>query len=240
LSPAALVEQYDTAQFQSVLLRATRVRARIRCRGASAYRRLFRALKLRRLLHTLQRQGDGYVLDIDGPFSLFDSVTKYGLQLALLFPELLACDELSLEADVRWGKERTPLVFRFESKAPRAALDASELLPEVEELLGKLGPTCEGFRVEANERLLDLPGVGLIAPDLVCTRGDTRVYFELLGYWSRDAVWKRVELVERGLGERIVCAVSSRLRVSEAVLDDEAAGALLVFKGTLSPKKVLE
>jgi hypothetical protein len=30
------------------------------------------------------------------------------------------------------------------------------------------------------------------------------------------------------------------LRVSEAVLDETADAALLVFKGTLSPKKVLE
>ena len=47
------------------------------------------------------------------------------------------------------------------------------------------------------------------------------VYLEVLGFWSRDAVWRRVELVERGLPQRIVFAVSKHLRVSEEALDDE-------------------
>jgi hypothetical protein len=66
------------------------------------------------------------------------------------------------------------------------------------------------------------------------------LYLEVMGYWSRDAVWRRVELVEQGLSERILFAVSSRLRVSEAVLDDAALAALYVYKTTLNPRAVLE
>jgi predicted nuclease of restriction endonuclease-like RecB superfamily len=63
------------------------------------------------------------------------------------------------------------------------------------------------------------------------------VYLELMGYWSRDAVFRRVELVERGLEERIVFALSSKLRVSEQVLDSEHA-ALYVFRGKPSARAV--
>lgn len=66
------------------------------------------------------------------------------------------------------------------------------------------------------------------------------VYLELLGYWSRDAVWKRVELVERGFSHKIVFALSSRLRVSEQVLEESASAALLVYKGVLSARRVLD
>jgi predicted nuclease of restriction endonuclease-like RecB superfamily len=165
-------------------------------------------------------------------------VTKYGLQLALLFPVLLGCDELSLEADLRWGKERQPFVFRYQSKRVQE-VPADPPNPEVCELLQRLVGQSD-WAVEHNERVLDLPGIGVVAPDLVFTRGRERVYLELLGYWSRDAVWKRVEMVEKGLSERIVFLVSSRLRVSEAVLDDAERAALYVSKGTPSPKKVLE
>ena len=61
-----------------------------------------------------------------------------------------------------------------------------------------------------------------------------------MGYWSRPAVWRRVELVERGLTERILFCVSARLRVSEAALPDELPGALYVYKGVISPRTVLE
>ena len=61
-----------------------------------------------------------------------------------------------------------------------------------------------------------------------------------MGYWSRAAVWQRVELVRAGLAERVLFAVSSRLRVSEEVLGDDLPGALYVYKGTMSARVVAE
>jgi hypothetical protein len=53
-------------------------------------------------------------------------------------------------------------------------------------------------------------------------------------------VWRRVELVQAGLGERILFAVSSRLRVSEEVLEGDLPGALYVYKGAMSARAVAE
>ncbi|HXN30758.1 MAG TPA: DUF790 family protein, partial [Polyangiaceae bacterium] len=99
-------------------------------------------------------------------------------------------------------------------------------------------------RVASNTDVLDLPGVGLSVPDLVFDRRSgaerERIYLEVMGYWSRAAVWKRVELVQAGLAERILFAVSSRLRVSEDVLDGELPGALYVYKQTMSARTIAE
>jgi uncharacterized protein len=70
--------------------------------------------------------------------------------------------------------------------------------------------------------------------------GGAAVFLEVMGYWSRDAVWRRVELVEKGMGAKVVFAVSSRLRVSEAVLEEHPSAALYVYKGSLSAKGVLD
>ena len=98
------------------------------------------------------------------------------------------------------------------------------------------------WTVEIAHALLELPGVGLCVPDLVFTHRDDgqRVYFEVLGYWSREAVWRRVDLVNAGLPQPIVFAVSSRLRVSEEVLDGELPGQLYVYKGAISARAVEE
>ena len=87
-----------------------------------------------------------------------------------------------------------------------------------------------------------MPGVGLCVPDLVFDHATTgeRVYLEVLGFWSRDAVWRRVELVERGLAQRILFAVSQHLRVSEEVLGDDLPGALYVYKRVMSARAMLE
>ncbi len=66
------------------------------------------------------------------------------------------------------------------------------------------------------------------------------IYLEVMGYWSRAAVWRRVELVQAGLGERILFAVSSRLRVSEEVLEGDLPGALYVYKGAMSARVIAE
>ena len=78
-------------------------------------------------------------------------------------------------------------------------------------------------------------------PDLRFShRGGEVIWLEVLGYWSRDAVWRRVELVQQGLPEKLLFAASQRLRVSEQVLDEHPSGALYVYKGSLSAKAVLE
>ena len=99
-----------------------------------------------------------------------------------------------------------------------------------------------GWSLEVANDLLELPGVGLCVPDFVCIHALTGacVFIEVMGYWSRDAVWRRVELVQAGLSQPIIFAVSSRLRVSEEVLDADLPGQLYVYKGTMSPKAILE
>ena len=216
--------------------------------GASL-RALFRRLKFLRLLHTIGKTDHGHRVVIDGPYSLFESVTKYGLSLALVLPALEACESWKLVADVRWGKERTPLVFRCESPPPDAAARRARpdvpTSDEVSSLVKSFRALGTTWRVSTSTRVLELPGIGLTIPDLVFERDgeggkSVRVFLEVMGYWSRDAVWKRVELVQAGLPERMLFAVSSRLRVSEEVLPEDLPGALYVYKGTLSARVVAE
>jgi predicted nuclease of restriction endonuclease-like RecB superfamily len=244
LPAEALVSSYERAQAQAVLLRAVKVTADVRCATPGALRALFRRLKFLQLLYTITRTGDGHRVVIDGPFSLFESVTKYGLQLALVLPALEACNAWKVEADVRWGKQRTPLLFRLSGEAPSGRTRIPDLPDEVRALATSFAALGTPWRVSPSSDILDLPGVGLTVPDLVFDLGAgktrRRVYLEVMGYWSRDAVWKRVELVKAGLSERIVFAVSSRLRVSEDVLGGDLPGELYVYKRTMSARALAE
>ncbi len=243
LGPEDLVARYERAQVQAVLLKAVRVVALVHCSSAGAARALFRKLKFHRLLHTIEERGDGeYRITIDGPYSLFDSVTKYGLQLALVLPALEDCDRLELEAEVRWGKQRRCLTFRHEHRRRpvRESGDAVELPDEVRALRDGFSAMDTAWSVAVAQRVFALPGVGLCVPDLVFEHPDRSrpVHLEVLGYWSRAAVWQRVELVESGMREPVLFVVSARLRVSEEVLGDRESAALYVYKGAISPRGV--
>jgi len=89
--------------------------------------------------------------------------------------------------------------------------------------------------------VLDLPGAGICVPDLAFQRAadGARVFFELLGFWSREAVFRRIDLVRAGLPHRILFAASKTLRVSEALLDESPTAALYIFTRAIAVRGVL-
>jgi len=247
LTAASVVDAYELGRAQAILLRAVRVTCDVRAASPAALRSFFATLKFHRMLFTVARKTEaGFTIVIDGPFSMFESVTKYGLRLALVLPALRTLGTWTLTADVRWGKAREPLLFKMSSSAPAepAAMPESRLSDEAQQLLDGLHALEERspWRAEVASVLLDHPGLGVCIPDLVLRRhdGGDPIYVEVLGFWSRDAVWKRIELAERGLGARLVFCASSRLRVSAEVLAGDTPAALYVFKGKPSARALLE
>lgn len=262
-----LVEAWELGQAQAVLLTAVRITCEVWSASAGLVRAFFAKLKFHKLLFSIEPieeaasdggDGDGWRVIIDGPYSMFDAVTKYGLKLALALPALRSLERWSLVADIKWGKTREPLVFRLSSEASGdgakkgAAKRARPSPPpldvephlgdDVRELLDAINALRGPWRARPATVLLDVPGEGICVPDLELSRKGERgpIYVEVLGYWSRDAVFRRVELAERGLGARVVFAVSSRLRVSAEVLGDAVPAALYVYKGKMSPRAVLD
>jgi predicted nuclease of restriction endonuclease-like RecB superfamily len=239
--PRLLVEGYARAQVQAVLLRAVRVTAEVRATSPDAYRDLFRQLKFRRLLHRIEPlEGGGYRIQIDGPFSLFQSVAKYGLELALILPALEAVGTLDLTAAVRWSDRGRALSFRYQASKSGAAAGLG-VRSEVLELLSDLAELAPTWRARAAETVLDLPGAGVCVPDVVLERASdgASVLVEVLGFWSRESVWRRIELAQKGPTVPLLFAVSSRLRVSEELLDDSETAALYVYKGRINARALL-
>jgi predicted nuclease of restriction endonuclease-like RecB superfamily len=220
------------------------------CQSPDAYRELFRKLKFRRLLHRIEpREGGGYHIDIDGPFSLLESVTKYGLALGQLVPTLQKCQKVELSAELRWGAKRQKLEFRA-TLGGGAGSELLEVRDEVQTLLAAVNRPGTGFSARLGTDLFDLPGVGVVIPDLVLEDADGRaVHVEVMGYWSREAVFRRLDWVSaqrKAAGPasakplRLLLAVSSQLRVSPEAEPPEAAGTIYVYKGTISAKALLK
>ena len=241
-APGMLAAGFPLAEAQAVLLRATKVRATVHTRDAGMLRALFRTLKFLRLLPVITPGPRGaHHIELDGPLSMFQGGTRYGLQLGLALPAVAACDRWSIEAEVAWGADRRPLRFRLAGAASAAAHAPVSLPDEIATLVAGFERLGSEWRVELEPAVLDLPGAGLCVPDLafVRDRDGARVFFELLGFWSREAVWRRIELVRAGLPHRILFAASRSLRVSESVLEDATSAALYVFARVPNARQVL-
>lgn len=245
ISTERLLERYDVALAQGVLLRAHSVEISLTGEEPGHVRQLFRAARFHGLLHRVQPTNDGgYRITLDGPLSLFSSAQRYGLALALFLPAVLRCRAFVLHAAVSWGKERTPLRFEL--------TPAHGLAPHgrpIEGVAAELARFVEGFReldsewdVAVSDEIVAIPGEAAIVPDIAFTSRVTgeRVWLEAFGYWSRAAVWQRIETIRRGFPGRIVLAVGKQLRVSEELLDESEAGELYVYRTSMQPKAVLE
>ncbi|HEY1097403.1 MAG TPA: DUF790 family protein, partial [Myxococcota bacterium] len=249
----ALVPGWILAEQQALLLRATRVVVEVEATPVQL-RAVLRTLKLFQLLFEVEPLNDkeggalGARFTIDGPMALFSSSVRYGMKLALLLPKLMACRVYRVHADIQLKKGNTPAPFSIVGKHAVDDDDVVEALPPtvatlLTELPDKLaGTSLEGAKVELCSEVLAVAGVGACVPDLVVTpkRSKKKLYVEVLGFWSRDAVFKRIALVQASAKTMsIVFCMSERLRVSEEALQSEHA-SLLGFKGTLSAKKVAE
>lgn len=245
VSAEVLIDRYNLSLAQSIVLRATRVIVRVQGETPYRYRQLFRAARFHGLLHVVEGDPEaGYTITLDGPFSLFDAVQRYGLRLAMFLPSVLRCERFSVRAEVLWGRQREASIFEIgpEDGLVSHSAEPTSTTPE-------LSAFCEAFKrlgsewsVAESDRIFALPGEAVCVPDLVFSSSVTgeEVFLEAFGFWSRAAVWRRVELIRKGFPARLMLAVSKQLRVSEEVLGEDDAGEVYVYRATMSPRSVLE
>jgi len=229
LSPDRLLQRYNVALAQSVLLRSTRVHVTVRGEPPKRYRQLLRQVKFHRLVCEMEKLGpDSYQLHLDGPMSLFSATQKYGLQLALFLPTVLLCKDFELKAELRWGPEKKPRTFQL---TPRDGLvshqaDTGTYVP------AELGMFAELFRkrIEAWElveetEVYPLEG-SFWVPDFRLVHRETGlvVLLEVLGFWRRAGAEKHLERLRRYIKEPFLLAVSDQLHIEEAELEGLPAG----------------
>lgn len=244
LSPEELLDRYDLALAQSVLLRAVRVEVDLEGEDPAAMRALFRAARFHGLVHTVSELATGgQRLVVDGPFSLFDAVQRYGLKLASFLPHVLACPRFTLRAEILHGTKRERLELLLEPKdgLVPGRLPATGARPELSAMVEAFEALGSEWKVARSEQVIARPGEPVIVPDLVfvSSRTKTRVHLEAFGFWSRKAVWQRIEQIRAGLPERMLLVASKKLRVSEELLEESEASELYVYGTAISAREVL-
>jgi predicted nuclease of restriction endonuclease-like RecB superfamily len=229
ISAEHLLQRYNVALAQAVLLRSTRVHVAIRHEPPARYRQLLRLVKFHRLICEIERTGDDcYQLHLDGPMSLFSATQKYGLQLALFLPAVLHCRDFELDAELRWGPQRRPKTFtltpadRLVSYLPDTGTYVPPELGMFVELFRK---KVEGWDIAEETEVFPL-GDGFWVPDFRLTHRVTgrSVYLEVLGFWRKSSAEVHLKRLKRYSKESFLLAVSDGLRIDDAELEGLPAG----------------
>ncbi|HKB39735.1 MAG TPA: DUF790 family protein, partial [Gemmataceae bacterium] len=228
ISAQHLLERYNVALAQAVLLRSTRVHLAVRGEPPKRYRQLLRQMKFHRLICEIKKTGpDSYLFHLDGPLSLFSATQKYGLQLALFLPTVLLCRDFELRAELRWGPQRKPKTFLLTPKdglVSNAPDTGTYVPPEVAmfvELFRKRRPDWE---ITEETEILPL-GEGFWVPDFRLRHRESKksVLLEILGFWRRSSAEQHLERLRRHAREPFLLAVSDQLHI-DAELEGLPAG----------------
>ena len=223
-TPQRLLERYNVALAQGVLLRSSHVEIVIRGEAPARYRQLFRQMKFHRLICEAQASAPGeYLLRLDGPLSLFTATQKYGLQLALFLPTLLLCRDFELNADVLWGAERRPKKLAISSQDGLVSHQAETGMfvpPEIPLFVELFRKKIADWDI-SDETDVVLLGDRFWVPDFQLTHRPTSrvVLLDLFGFWRRSGIERHMELLRKHADRPFLVALSNQLKVDETELE---------------------
>ncbi|MDR3637656.1 MAG: DUF790 family protein [Isosphaeraceae bacterium] len=235
ITPQRLIERYNVALAQAVLLRSVLVTAEVRGERPVRYRQLFRQLKFHRLLYRVEGSMEqGYTFQIDGPLSLFSATNKYGLQMALWLPTLLHCNDFRLDAELRWGPKREPRNFHLEARDGLIshAADTGTYVPaELNAFVERFRHVAPAWELTEATDVIELGRDGVWVPDYRFVHRVTGldVFVEVVGFWKRSSLERLLRLLPKHGPKRFLLAISDRLKVDEEALES-LPGQVLRFR----------
>ena len=135
----------------------------------------------------------------DGPMSLFDSTTKYGIRLACFLPTALAVEEAKISASLVWGKRPARKVI-WEHHGSKVSFPNRHRLappahPEIKGLHKLWQSTENDWELDACCQVLPFGESQFWIPDyLLKNRSDGRkVFVEILADWKKDRLTKMIQ-----------------------------------------------
>jgi len=239
-----LLDRYNVALAQAILLRSSGLVVQVFGESANRYRQLIRKIKFHRLICDIQPGGkDSYILKLDGPLSLFSSTSKYGLQLANFLPTLLQCKRFELTATVRWGADRKEKSFVLSNADGLKShlVDTADYVPkELQMFADSFRKSVREWELSTDADIVSLPS-GHWAPDfqLIHKSSGTVVRMEVLGFWRRTDAEKLYRRLASELKAPFVLAVSDSFNIDEA-LEDNWGEHIYRFKKAILPAEVVK
>ncbi|MEH2269680.1 MAG: DUF790 family protein [Nostoc sp.] len=243
-----VLNRYNLSQVQGVFYKASQLVLNAHRNVPGEYKLLFRYLKLFQLMAYIEGDADhGFTITIDGPTSLFNPSTRYGLAIAKMIPALLHVTKWSLSSILQtrdaytntWKTGRFTLnsecglVSHYPPGKPYdSMLEAS--------FADKWDALKSGWALEREVDLIPIPGSVMI-PDFRLVHADGRTFLlEIVGYWRPEYLQKKFYQVRRAGRDDLILAISERLNLEKAgVKLNDVPARIVWFKDKLLPKAVL-
>ncbi|MCP3968102.1 MAG: DUF790 family protein [Lentisphaerae bacterium] len=220
LYPRELLERYNVAQVQALLMYASELDIKVGANNAAELRRLFKYLKFFRLLAKIEEikapagcKGMHFVrMQVSGPASMLDSLRKYGMQLAVFFPAVCALPKWSLKAEIKMRNRNGRLVLDEKSGLVSHYRNFSAYVPEEVIMFHRLfKQKVEDWKIVGEAPFIH-NGRELFFPDLSFEHESGQVFhLELFHRWHRGELAKRLEYCSANPDSKLIIGVDRAL-----------------------------
>jgi len=218
ISAEELLKLYNLSLTQTLLFKALYLIADLRISGTDAKILLFNVKKLG-LMYVAERTDEGVRLYIDGPASVLRQTERYGTRIAEVLPHIMASCEWRIFARIR----RRGRIYKFYITSnlfylfPKVKLEYTKYDSSVEEYFHKRFQTLgSGWKIEREPEPL-VAGKSIFIPDFAFTKGDLKVYLEIIGFWTKEYLERKLRKLKELKDVKMILAVNEKLACSKII-----------------------
>ena len=184
-----------------------------------------------------EKSEDKLTLKLDGPQSLFQQSTRYGMQLALFFPALLLVPSpWSLEGKILWKNRKKKFLLSHDAGLKSHYSERGVWRSDAELVFEKrFRKSDNGWSIKEGE-LLKLKGQRLLIPDFCFKKGKKKVYMEIVGFWRKGQLSKLIS----GGPKNLILAVSKRMAGDKSNIPKSLEHRVVPFAEVIPLNKVVK
>jgi predicted nuclease of restriction endonuclease-like RecB superfamily len=196
IDPHTLIALYNLSLIQTLLFRCIRLECTLK--DGADWKYLLRGVKRLGLMYTLE-YNDSMKCIIEGPLSLFKLTDMYGTSIAKLVPTIVRAKEWNIKAWTVSNDKSKSYEFILSSNDGiniyRYEYDEGIYDSSIEE---RFANTFINYRTGWSIRREPEPliaGGRAFIPDFVFEKGALKVYLEIVGFWTKDYLARKLEKI---------------------------------------------
>lgn len=186
ISAKDLLKWYNLSLTQTLLFCATK----LSFTATGNWQVIFRKIKWLGLIYNIEKIDDNYVVDVDGPASLFKLSRKYGTKLAKLLPPIITNRKWKINAKIlRYKRDTQLLNLQLDSTRFNEILMRSEVSePTYDSLVEKdfavrFRALNTGWRIKREPEPIPV-GKWVMIPDFKLEKEKMNIFLEVAGFWT--------------------------------------------------------
>ncbi len=210
-----LLKEYNLSLTQTLLFKALKLNIAASFTGTQAKIFLFNVKRLG-LMYEASVSPSGILLRVDGPLTAIRQTERYGTRLARLIPYVFSAKGWSITAEI---KRKRIYVFRLDSTKsslfPRVELRYEEYDSSVEEdFARRWSRVGSGWAIVREPEPLVVRG-RVFVPDFVFKKDGKTIYMEVVGFWTKDYLERKIRKLKELKEVDIILAVNKELSCSD-------------------------